>query len=201
MSFQDRFIYSHNDDNSMSKILAIIASPRKGGNCETIVNAITDGAMGLSPNVLDIINLNSLRFTSGCQACMGCKLTGACVTKDDLQPILNLIKEADSLIVATPVYFGHSSSQYRMLEDRLYCFIDKDGSGLLPKGKRLVTVVTCGDDAETAESVADSIEEVLVGLFSFRPTGRIVLTDKGSKSTAENSDELLEKARALGKML
>jgi multimeric flavodoxin WrbA len=185
----------------MSKILAIIASPRKGGNCETIVNAITDGAMGLSPNVLDIINLNGLRFTNGCQACMGCKLTGACVTKDDLQPILGLIREADSVIIATPVYFGHSSSQYRMLEDRLYCFIDKDGSSLLQKGKKIITVVTCGGDVAAAETVADDIERVFVNRFAFKSAGRIVLADKGSKHAAENNDELLEEARLLGKKL
>jgi multimeric flavodoxin WrbA len=185
----------------MSKILAIVASPRKGGNCDTIVNAITDGAMGLSPNVLDIINLNSLRFTNGCQACMGCKLMGTCITKDDLQPILSLIRSADSVIVATPIYFGHASSQYRMLEDRLYCFIEKDGSSLLPKGKKLVTVVTCGEATDTAEKVADEIEKMYVKYFSFKPVGRIVLTDKGSKHAAENNDELFEKARLLGKKL
>ena len=79
----------------MSKILAVIASPRKDGNCATIVDAITDGAMGLSPNTLDIVNLNTLRFTNGCQACMGCKLTGSCVTKDDLIPVLDLVRGAD----------------------------------------------------------------------------------------------------------
>jgi multimeric flavodoxin WrbA len=185
----------------VSKILAIVASPRKGGNCETIVNAITDGAMGLSPNVLDIINLNSLRFTNGCQACMGCKPAGACVTKDDMQPVLGLIKEADSVVVATPVYFGHSSSQYRMFEDRLYCFIGKDGSSLLPKGKKLVTVVTCGGDTAAAEAVADDMEKVFVNCFAFKPVGRIVLADRGSGQDAENNDELLEKARLLGKKL
>ncbi|MCL2148441.1 MAG: flavodoxin family protein [Methanomassiliicoccaceae archaeon] len=185
----------------MSKILAIVASPRKDGNCMAIVNAITDGAMGLSPNVLDIIDLNALRFTNGCQACMGCKLTGSCVTKDDLLPILGLVRDADSLIVATPVYFGHSSSQYRMLEDRLYSFIDKDGSSLLPKGKKLVTVVTCGGDSKAAEAVAGEIERVYADYFSFRPVGRIVLADKGSKHAAENNDALMDEARALGKKL
>ena len=185
----------------MSKILAVIASPRKGGNCETIVNAVTDGAMGLSANVLDIINLNSLRFTNGCQACMGCKSTGSCVVKDDLQPILELIRAADSVIVATPVYFGHSSSQYRTLEDRLYCFIGSDRTSILPKGKKLVTVVTCGGDAAAAETVADEIDRVLVNRLGFNPVGRILLADKGSKHAAENDDALLEKARLLGKKL
>jgi len=185
----------------MSKILAIVASPRKDGNCVTIVNAITDGAMGLSPNVLDIINLNNLRFTNGCQACMGCKLTGMCVTKDDLLPILSLVKQADSLIVATPVYFGHSSSQYRMFEDRLYSFIENDGSSTLKKGKKLVTVVTCGGDTEAAEAVANDIENLFVNCFSFKAVGRIVLSDKGSKHAAEKNDELLERAKLLGKKL
>lgn len=185
----------------MSKILAIVASPRKGGNCETIVDAITDGTMGLSLNVLDIINLNAFRFANGCQACMGCKLTGLCATNDDLQPVLNLIKEADSLIVATPVYFGHSSSQYRMLEDRLFCFIGKDGSSLLPKGKKLATVVTYGRDHGAAKAVADGIERLFVERFSFEPIGKIVFSDNGSEHAAEKDDELLEKARLLGKML
>ncbi|MCL2296500.1 MAG: flavodoxin family protein [Methanomassiliicoccaceae archaeon] len=185
----------------MSKILAIVASPRRDGNCETIVNAITDGSMGLSPNVLDIINLNALRFTNGCQACMSCKSTGSCATKDDLSPILDLIKGADSLIVATPVYFGHSSSQYRMLEDRLYCFIGKNGLSTIPKGKKLVTVVTCSGKSSVAKAVAEDIENMYVNCFSFDPVGSIVLSDGGSKHAAEDDDELLERARLLGKKL
>lgn len=185
----------------MSKILAIIASPRKDGNCETLINAITDGAMGLSTNILDIIHLNSLRFTNGCQACMECKKTGSCVTKDDLSPILDLIRDADSLIVATPMYFGHSSSQYRMLEDRMYSFLENDGNCTLAKGKKLVTVVTCGKDKGTAEIVANNIERVYTNYFGLIPSGKIVMVDHGSKNAAKNNESLLEEAKLIGKKL
>jgi len=185
----------------MSKILAIVASPRRGGNCSAIVNAITDGAMAFSTNVLEIITLNTLRFTSGCLACMGCKLTGSCVTKDDLSPLLSLVKESDTIIVATPVYFGHATSQYRMFEDRLFSFIDNDGSSTLPIGKKLVTVVTCGEDTEIAETVADEIEWLFVNYFSFKTMGRIVFADRGSKRAAEKNPELLERAKLIGRKL
>ncbi|MCL1811745.1 MAG: flavodoxin family protein [Methanomassiliicoccaceae archaeon] len=185
----------------MSKIVAIIASPRKNGNCKAIVDAITDGAMGLSPNVVDIVDLNALRFTNGCQACMGCKSSGSCVTKDDLLPVLDLIREAEALIVAVPVYFGHSSSQYRMLEDRLYSFIGKDRKGTLAKNKKLVTVVTCGGESGIAKAVADDIERIYVNYFSFEPVGRIVFSEMESGHVAEKDDELLERARLIGKKL
>ena len=185
----------------MSKILAVVASPRRGGNCVTLANAITDGAMGHSTNMLEIVNLNTLRFLNGCQACMGCKITGSCVIKDDLLPLLKLVKESDSIVVATPVYFGHASAQYRMFEDRLFSFIEDDGSSTLSSGKKLVTIVTCGEDTEIAEAIADEIEDLFTEFFSFKPVGKIVLTDNGSKYAAKENDELLEYAKQLGKKL
>lgn len=185
----------------MSKILAVVASPRSDGNCVSIVNAITDGAMGYSTNVLEIVNLNTLRIMCGCQACMGCKITGYCVTRDELTPLLNMVKRSDTIIVATPIYFGHASGQYRLFEDRMFSFIDNEGSSALPGGKKLVTVVTCGEDTEIAEAVADEIEDLFTEFFSFKAVGRFVHTDNGMKHAAKKNDELMENAKQLGKRL
>ena len=112
----------------MGKIVAILSSPRQKGNSFDIVNAILDGAMGLSTNVIKLHRLDNLRSFHGCRACMGCKKSNACVQQDDVSQILEDMMDADCVIFSTPVYFGSPNAQYKVLEDRMFSFIHGDGS-------------------------------------------------------------------------
>jgi len=182
----------------MSNVVAILASPRKDGNSSTIANAILDGAMGLSTNVIKIHHLNKLSYVRGCQDCLGCKKTGKCVTMDDLSEVLTDLRNADAIIIATPLYFGQPAAQYRMLEDRLYSFLNADFTSNMEPGKRVVTVVTYGSDAKSANDVADAIEKLFIGTFKSVSLGKIVYSCKGSKNTALNDAAILKTARDLG---
>ena len=108
----------------MSKITAIIASPRKTGNCVAIVDKMVETAKAAG-NEVEVFYLNQIE-AKGCQACMGCKKTGKCVRKDGMTPVLESVAACDSVILATPDYFGQATSQYRMFEDRMYGFVRGD---------------------------------------------------------------------------
>ena len=53
------------------KIVGIVASPRKGGNTDTIVQAVLDGAKEAGAHTVKYY-LNDLKYV-GCQACMYCR--------------------------------------------------------------------------------------------------------------------------------
>jgi Multimeric flavodoxin WrbA len=105
----------------MPKIIAINGSPRSGWNTGTLVRDAADGARGAGAEI-EIIDLYKLGKYSGCISCFGCKREkdlGRCVCKDDLFPVLEKIREADGLILGTPVYLGEATAGFRALYERL----------------------------------------------------------------------------------
>jgi multimeric flavodoxin WrbA len=67
-------------------------------------------------------HLARLRYR-GCVGCMGCKGNSeACVLKDELEPVLESIRESDTLVVACGVFWADLPSQVKALIDRLYSF-------------------------------------------------------------------------------
>lgn len=104
------------------KVLAFNGSPRKGWNTATMLEHALKGAESAGAET-ELIHLYRLNF-SGCISCFACKRkdrkqTGVCAVKDDLQPILDTIREADALIVGTPVYFGTETASTRAFLERL----------------------------------------------------------------------------------
>ncbi|MCL1979227.1 MAG: flavodoxin family protein [Methanomassiliicoccaceae archaeon] len=179
-------------------IVAIIASPRKNGNTDTIVGAMAEGAKKNGKDV-KMYYLNSLSNAKGCQACMGCKKSGACVLKDDHAEILKAIRDAEGIIVSTPTYFGEACGQFRLLQDRFYSFLGPDFVPNIAPGKKCAVVVSCGGGEAGARAMADKIEGALAGMLKFVPVGKIVFTGANPPDTAAKNAAVLEEAEAIGK--
>lgn len=124
-------------------IVAIITTPEKKGNTPAIVKAIADSAAANGKEV-KCFSINEMANRKGCQACFGCKGAGHCVVKDDLTPVLDAIRDAEGIILSTPVYFGEACAQYRLLEDRFFGFLDGAFQLNMPAGKK-VAIVTAAD--------------------------------------------------------
>ncbi len=103
----------------MMKVLGIAGSPRRSGNTELLLDRALEGARSTGAEVEKIVlNLMKIR---GCQHCDGCLKTGMCVIKDDMQKIYPKLKEADHLILASPVFFMGLTSQAKAMIDRCQC--------------------------------------------------------------------------------
>ena len=105
----------------MPKIIAINASPRSTWNTGTLVRETAEGAKQAGAEV-EVIDLYKLGKYSGCISCFGCKRessVGKCVCRDELFPVLEKIREADGLILGTPVYLGEGTAGFRALYERL----------------------------------------------------------------------------------
>ena len=134
------------------KIICLLGSPRPKGNSASIAKHFCETAEKLGSQVKTFA-LNKLNFR-GCQGCMTCKTKlDKCVLKDDLAEVLDAIREADVLVLATPTYFADVSSQLKTFMDRTFSYLASDyltnpNPSRLQPGKQLVFIQTQGMDDE-----------------------------------------------------
>jgi multimeric flavodoxin WrbA len=105
----------------MKRIIAINTSPRSGWNTDILVKDAAAGAEQAGAEV-EVVELYKLEKYSGCISCFGCKRQGnlgRCVCRDGLWPVLEKIREADGLILGTPIYLGEATAGFRALYERL----------------------------------------------------------------------------------
>ncbi len=104
------------------RIIAVNGSPRRNGNTATLLEHALRGAEDQGSET-EMIHLYSLNF-KGCISCFYCKRKdrehGVCAMKDDLSPVLERIKEADGLLLGSPVYFMNISSGMIAFIERLF---------------------------------------------------------------------------------
>jgi len=105
----------------MKKVIAINGSPRRNGNTAEILQHALKGAQAAGAET-ELVNLYSLNFT-GCISCFYCKRKdkehGTCAMKDDLTPVIERIKQADALLMGTPIYFMNVTSGMCAFMERL----------------------------------------------------------------------------------
>ena len=98
------------------KAIGIVGSPRKKGNTE-ILTEHTLKAIAEEGLETELIRLAGLDIRP-CIGCMICKEEERCPIDDDLFPIYEKLKEADAIILATPVYFSSATSLLRAFMER-----------------------------------------------------------------------------------
>lgn len=102
------------------KVIALLGSPRKGGNTELFLNSSIKGIEEAGFSV-EVFNLNSMNIIP-CQDCGGCDKTGVCIYDDDMAKIYEAIREADRVILASPIFFFALSAQTKIMIDRCQPF-------------------------------------------------------------------------------
>jgi len=113
------------------KALGISGSPRPDGNC-MLVTAHALKAIAEEGIETELISLSGLRI-GGCTACMTCLNEESCSIDDDLMPIYRKMREADGLIISTPVYFGSATALVKGLLERTGYIVRNNGLSF--KGK------------------------------------------------------------------
>lgn len=98
-------------------ILGIYGSPRKGGNSDILLDKALQGAKDAGAAV-DAVYCRKLRI-SGCLECGGCEHTGQCVIDDGMQDVYPLLRQADAIILAEPIFFYGAPAQTKALIDRV----------------------------------------------------------------------------------
>ena len=184
----------------MKKIVCILGSPRHNGNSETIARKFLETAesMGAQSQVFNLYNLNF----KGCIACMACKTSSEeCVVNDDLKEVLAAVKEADVLVMTSPIYFGEVTGELKCFIDRMYSFLtpnyvaDRDNRSRLSKGKSCVFIGTQGNPDPQLYDVFPATYAKFFGPEWFGYDCKVI---RGigmlAKTDAEGKTELLQQA-------
>jgi len=104
------------------RLVVFHGSPRVGGNTDLLVTSVLRG-IDLHQHRVDVFRLNEMNIRP-CQNCGGCTDTGVCVLKDQMQQVYPALREADRMILASPIYFSGLSAQTKIMIDRcqpLWC--------------------------------------------------------------------------------
>lgn len=125
------------------KIVAVLGSPRPKSNSTSLARVVLQKAQELGAETEEFV-LNKLQF-KGCQACETCKTKlDRCVLKDDLSAVLEAVRDADAMILATPNYFGEVSGQFKTFFDRTYSYLNPDFTSRLQPGKLAAFIMAQG---------------------------------------------------------
>ena len=124
------------------KIVGICGSPREGA---------TDFLLKKALNELEKEESFETRFItvkdksiSPCTHCNGCVETkGKCSISDDMDEIYKSLREADGIILASPIHFGSISAQLKAVLDRCQAMIMEDLD--IFKNKVGISIVVGGD--------------------------------------------------------
>jgi multimeric flavodoxin WrbA len=182
------------------KIVAVLGSPRPQGNSSTLARAFLKAAEERGAEVTEYL-LNPLDF-QGCQGCGACKTKrDTCILEDDLAPVLNAVKEADLLVLASPVYFGDLSGQMKCFFDRTYSYINPDFSTRVPPGKKAVIVlVQANPDPAQFDDIFPRYERWLK-LYGCDPIRLLRVTGVREPGEVASQAAALDSAAALAREL
>ena len=97
-------------------VLGLQGSPRIKGNTRVLLSSFLAEAERLGANTknLDVARMN----ISPCKECGTCEKKGFCPIDDDMQQVYPLLRKADIIVMATPIFFYGPTAQMKTLIDR-----------------------------------------------------------------------------------
>jgi multimeric flavodoxin WrbA len=107
------------------KVIVINAAPRmETGNTQVVLNPFLVG-LRQEGTQLDIVLLGkkNIKRCAGCFTCY-VKTPGKCVHEDDMPALVERVRNADVLLLATPIYLDSMTSLAKTFIDRLVVFLD-----------------------------------------------------------------------------
>lgn len=174
------------------RILVLNGSPRLKGNTKQMVEAFREGAVyaGHQVDVVDVCR----KKIAGCMACEYChtKGRGACIQKDDMQEIYNLLKDTEMLVIASPIYYHGISGQLKCAIDRFY----SAAYPVKPSKLKKVAMILSSGDADMYEGALFSFKGDFLDYLGLEDMG--VFTAHGGEN---GSPTKLNELRAFGMSL
>jgi len=171
-----------------SNIVVLSGSPRKDANTDTLVAAFVEGAKSSGKQVT-VFRTADMKI-GGCLGCGHCfDATGTCVQKDDMIQILDALKSADTIVLASPVYFWGVTAQLKLAIDRTFALLRTE-----TPIKRAAMLLTCGSRVGATELMFTTMCE-----FSHWENAGYIVESGLQAPDAIKGREVLEKAKALGR--
>ena len=175
-------------------ILAVIGSPRKGGNTDLLTDALLSAAE-TNGHSSEKIYLYDRRIIP-CTDCRACKRgTLECVMNDGMKELYPEIDRADVLVLGTPVYWLGPTGPMKVFMDRLRPYFGNKRFA----DKRVVLVAPAGAGPEDCDLLSAMVKRSCAALEADF-VGEVLATadDRGD---VLNDVAAMKKAATLGKSL
>jgi multimeric flavodoxin WrbA len=177
------------------QILALVGSPRRGGNTELLVDELLCAAEA-NGHAVSKTRLAELSI-GPCRDCRACKRREdqSCIVDDDMTGLYAELEQADVLVFGTPIYWYGPSAQMKLLVDRLRPF---SGTSKL-QGKTGVLVLP----SEEGPACCGPTLDMFAMTFRYLgiELGGSVLATAYEKGEVREKPEELAKAQQLGASL
>ncbi len=183
------------------KILALVASPRKGGNTDTLTLSLLKSAneKGAITEVVYLVD----KEIKPCKQCEYCHqdISNKCNITDDFNMIAEKMIHADIVVFATPIWWSSMHSLLKLLMDRCYSLVDKNWDNFKLQGKGFV-IIACQAQKNLNLYVNPLVKEfeVYQDWLKFKVIGSLVASASGKGEVASN-EEIMDKAVILGETL
>lgn len=185
----------------LGKVLALVGSPRQGGNCDLLTGSFLQGAREKGAEA-ETIYLNRLNIRP-CQGCDGCAADGVCVIPDDMQIIYRKVQTSSGIVLASPIYFGGLSAQTKMFIDRFQCWwqakyrLRKPSIAGDEQRPAFFICVGAREDKECFEA-ARSVARLFFLIINLRLIDTLYFSGYDGRGSVSLNREALRKARLAG---
>ena len=187
-------------------LIAIMGSPRRGGNSEALAREFLRGAAaaGAVPEILIPTDLG----LSPCDGDNRCFADGQCVIRDGMNTIYDQVLSSRRLLLATPVYFMGPPGSLKAFIDRFQAVwaraailktFDPDAAAWRAEHKMFAIYVGAVTDKPGYYRPAISIIKAFANVIGFTYAGEIVATGLDRPEDASKRDDLLKQACDAGR--
>ena len=166
------------------KILALIGSPRKGSNTDTLVEQALKGSE-VSGHTYEKIYLYNYDI-SPCIDCRKCKQGDyVCVINDGMQGIYPKMDGADVIIFGTPNYWYGPTAKMKLLIDRMRPYV---ANGKL-KGKKALVITPAAEGPNACDPLIEMFR-MSFDYLEMEFAGKILATAYERGEIKRNEQEL-----------
>ncbi len=191
-------------------VLGILGSPRERSHTGILLERVLAGAAAAGARSparakTELIRLRELRFES-CRHCGGCESTGRCVVQDDMQQVYPKLREAQHLVLASPIQFSGVSGEMKALIDRAQCcwvekYRLKRAVSEAEGERRGLFVATCGGKEARVFEWAKHTVAAFFNSTGFRYWDELFEARTDAAPPMTEREMLLEEAEALGRKI
>jgi multimeric flavodoxin WrbA len=159
------------------RVIGFNASPRRKGNTAWSIEQILESATEAGAKT-QVFHSGELAINP-CRGCLGCVKGNGCVVADDMQTIYGALKQADALVLGSPLYMAQMSGQAKAFTDRLFAQITPRFSPRFKEenaGKRLILVFTQGNPDQSKFQAYYDYTRDMFRMLEFDVLDMIVVT-------------------------
>ncbi|OHW62844.1 iron-sulfur flavoprotein [Andreesenia angusta] len=188
----------------MKKVIALMASPNKGKNTDTLVDKFLEGISDSGEKVeikKYVIRDMNIGFCIGCNYC---EKTGNCFQDDDMNELYEAFDSSDGIILGSPIYFGGITTYGKLMIDRCQIYWSSKyvlGESSIDRGKKRfgAFISTVGAPEKYSNFTgSQQVASVFFKSINTEQNQAIYVANTDEQKTWENA-ELLEDVYQKGK--